>query len=390
MSLIKIKLVLLGKSNRKDKIFHLKMHLANSIKSVIILCQIFGLVAFAQNKNNFKWVHTHFNKIMSLASIVTIFIFFVLCLVFNGLLFDENETNIQTAIICISLLLLYLHVFTAMGESFWKRNQQIKLLNLFQTLESMSKPHKEFQFDYKGIKSISYNSILFWALQTFGLLSFNVIVLMQTEDKADMYFILAFAPAFIFSKLSYIYSMILITILHKNLNALIKYANSLSASVQQFQRNNRKNSIQLRWIDRNVPRTRWNDIDENKVAFLKRFFGLIWRASVLINDIFYWSWIIGIINESSMLVFNCFFFTMNAVNRFQANAWTIMYLALWTIMHVMNILFVTFTCGNATLMVISIDFLNICISVNFYILRSESCGNLFRIFNQTVLALGHR
>lgn len=330
------------------------MNLANSIKSVIILCQIFGLVAFAQNKNNLKWIHTYFNKIMSLVSIVTIFIIFVLCLAFNGLLFDENDTNIQTLIICYSLLLLYLHVFTAMGESFWKRNQQIKLLNLFQTLELMSKPHKEFHLDYKGIKRISYNSILFWALQTFGLLAFNVIVLTQTRDKADMFYIFGFAPPFIFSKLSYVYSMVLIRILHKNLNALIKYANSLSASVQQFQRKNMKNSIQSRWIYQNGRRTRWNDIDENKIAFVKRCYSLIWRASVLINGIFYWSWIIGIINESSILVFNCFFFTMNAVNRFQANAWTIMYLVLWTIMHVMNILFVTFTCGNATLMVISI------------------------------------
>lgn len=387
MSLLKIKLVLLGNSNRKG----IEMHLANSIKSVIILCQIFGLVAFAQNKNNFKWIHTHFNKIVSLASIATIFIIFVLCLVFNGLLFDENDSNIQTVIICYSLLLLYLHVFTAMGESFWKRKQQIKLLHLFQTLESMSKPHEEFQLDYKSIKSISYYSIAFWASQSFGLLAFNVLVLTQTKDKADMFFVLAFSPPFIFSKLSYMYSMFLITILHKNLNALIKYANSLNASIQQFQRKNMKNSIQLRWINRNGRRTRWNDIDENKIVFVKRFYGLIWRASVLINGIFYWSWIIGIINELSILVFNCFFFTMNAVNHFQANVWTVMYLVLWTITHVMNILFVTFTCGNATLMVISIEFLKIYAFVSiFFLLRSESCGNLFPIFNQTVLAVGHR
>lgn len=364
------------------------MQLHKSINLLIILCQTVGLVAFSRNKKLKKWKKNRCSEFVTLSLVAIIVTNFLLCLIFSHFLVDESESSLQAAIIIYSVLLIYLHVFAILSEHFWKRSKQIKLLNLFLKLESMAKSHKGFQLDYRGIRRISHYSILFWALQTFGLLSFNVIILTKSKDIYDLFFLSSYIVPFVLSKLSYIYSMNLITILHKNMSALIKYTASFNDNTPNLERENPTISFHLETIDRHFRRFRRNGIDANTISFVKRFYALIWKASVTINGIFYWSWSIGLINESSILVFNCFFFIMSVASTSETQILPNLYLFSWTILHIMNIMLVTFTCGNAAQTVTGT---NLTVFVNFdgfflhFQFRLKNYGYPFLILTQPVL-----
>lgn len=329
-----------------------KMQLQKSIKYLITLCQIFGLVPFSRNKKQLTWKGSRFNEIIAIVYLSITIVYFVLCLIYNEFFVDESESGLQRAIICYSIAIIYLHVFVVLIEHFWKRFRQIKLLNLFRKLELMMKSQDEFQLNYARIQRVSCYSVFFWAMQTCGLMCFNVVLLIESKDIPDFFFAISYAMPFILSKLSFIYSMNLVSILHKNMDALIQYTQAFCENVDKDDRKKIINMIVLETINRNDRMLRGKAIDVHKVAFLKQFYASIWEASVLINGLFYWSWVVGLMNESSILVFNCFFFTMNLLSKSQASLLSTMYLVVWTVMHVMNIMFVTFTCGNAAQTVI--------------------------------------
>lgn len=320
------------------------MVLLDSLKSLIKLCQFFGLAPFAQSKKNPKWKQNRTNATFSIAFLVIIGLNFLLCLIFNGIVIDHNESGLIVAIYTYSIIIICVHAFVVLAENFYKRNQHIKLFNLFVKLELILKQYHEIGLDFVGVSRFLHRSILCWALGTFGLSGLNILVLIKTRDANDFYFFVTYAlPSFI-SKLSYIYSMVLVNMLSKNTDALIMFMRSLDNDAKHQKR------FEVRRCT--YRRSRRHENNLYTIEFLRKCQILIWKASSILNHTFYWSLSIGLLNEFSVLIFNCFFFMQLFKTPPEAGFISILSVVSLTIMNLFNIIYITSTCGNAVQAVI--------------------------------------
>lgn len=318
------------------------MVLIDSIKSLIKLCQILGLAPFSQTKNGVKWEGNRTNEIVSLAFLVITGSNFLLCLIFNGIVIDHTDSGLIVAIYTYSIIIICVHAFVILAENFYKRNQHIKLLDLLVKLELILKEDQGLELDFIGMSRFLHRSIVFWILGTFGLSGLNVLVLVKTRDSNDFYFFVTYALPSLLSKLSYIYSMVLINMLSKNVNALTDFTRSLSVKPRNMKGLEIVGSY----------RSRRHGINLTTIDFLQKCHLLIWKASTLLNHNFFWSLSIGFLNEFSVLIFNCFFFIQLFQKPPEAGFFTVLLVVSWTLMNLFNIIYITSTCGNVVSLVI--------------------------------------
>lgn len=248
---------------------------------------------------------------------------FLLCLIFNRIVVDQTESGLIVAIYTYSIMIICVHAFVILAVNFIKRNQYIKLFNLFVKLELTLKQYQGIELDFIGMSRFLHRSILFWTLGIFGLSGLNILLLLKTKDVNDFYFFVTYALPSILSKLSYNYSMVLVNMLNTNIIALTKFTRSLSIDTQTM-----KHVQFFGWTYR---RSRRHEINLSTIEFLKEFQMLIWKASNLLNHVFYWSLSIGFLNEFSVRIFNCFFFIQLFCQPPEGGFYSIVYIVSWTI-----------------------------------------------------------
>lgn len=325
--------------------------LLDSIKSLIKLCQIFGLAPYAQYKNS--WKQNGINEIVTIVFLFITSLNFLFCLIFNGIVIDHNEPNLIIAIYTYSIIIICMHALVILAENFYKRNQHIQLFNIFIKLELILKSKQRIELDFVGMLRFLHRSILLWVIGTFGLSGLSVLVLVKTRDINDIYFFVTYALPSLISKLSYIYSMVLVKLLSKNVDALTKFAKSLSVD--------RHNTEPLEVFGAPYRRSRKHENNLSRIEFLQKCQLLIWKASNLLNHTFYWSLSIGFLNEFSILIFNCFFCIQLFRKPPEAGFWSILNIVSWTIMNLFNITYITSTCAN---IVNGVMFLTSSITIN--------------------------
>lgn len=138
-----------------------------------------------------------------------------------------------------------------------------------------------------------------------------------------IFIFVTYALPSILSKLSYNYSMVLVNMLNTNIIALTKFTRSLSIDTQTM-----KHVQFFGWTYR---RSQRHEINLSTIEFLKEFQMLIWKASNLLNHVFYWSLSIGFLNEFSVLIFNWFFFIQLFCQPPEGGFYSIVYIVSWTI-----------------------------------------------------------
>lgn len=325
--------------------------LLDSIKSLIKLCQIFGLAPFSQNKTKANWKQNRTNELVTIVFLFITVLNFSFCLIFNGIVIDHNEPNLIIAIYTYSIIIICVHALVILAEHFHKRNQHIQLFNVFVKLELILKRNQGIELDFVGMLRFLHRSILLWTIGTIGLSGLSVLVLIKTRDINDIYFFVTYALPSLLSKLSYIYSMVLVKMLSKNVDALTKFTKSMSVDPR-----NTKPLEVFGWPYR---RSRRHENNLSSIEFLQKCQLLIWKASNLLNHIFYWSLSIGFLNEFSILIFNSFFCIQLFRKPPEAGFWSVLNVVSWTIMNLFNIIYITSTCANV---VNGVNFLAQCIS----------------------------
>lgn len=312
------------------------MVLLNTIETLIKLCQIFGLAPFSRCKKGVKWKLDRKNSTISIVFLMVTALNLLFCLIFNKRLIDHNDAGLDVIIFTYSIVIICVHAVVIVAENFYKRNQHVKILNLFLKLELMEE-YQGIQLDSMGTRRFLHRSILLWVLGTFGLSGLYILVLVITRNVHDLYYFLVCALPSLLSKLSYIYSMVLVNMLGKNVNALTMFTRSLIIDSQKC----------FEVLGRKYRRSRGYEINLRKIEFLKKCQILIWNISTLFNHTHFWSLSIGFLNEFSVLIFNCFFFIQLFQKPPEAGLYSILYIISWTSMNLFNIIYITSTCGNA-------------------------------------------
>lgn len=115
------------------------MSFFNAIKPLINLCHILGLAPYSRISITSKWTKNRLYETVTVAYFIINFAIYAIYLIFNRTLIDYTEPSLIVAICIYSFVIICVQTFIVFCETFYKRNQHIKLLNAFEELESIFK-----------------------------------------------------------------------------------------------------------------------------------------------------------------------------------------------------------------------------------------------------------
>lgn len=280
-----------------------KMSVFHSIRSLIQICQTLGLAPFSMNQRTSKW---ETNSALMALSIIFIAVNGTVILI--GIIFNDefiNQKNAMMRILLVTLLLLLSQIqsLCSVFELFLKRNQQISLLNTFEHIDYLFKQNLELCVNYRKLKNACRRIILVWTCEIFAFLFAYLILYTQTKVKYYLNYMIIYFPSYVLCKLSYAYTMILVSLIHANIDVLNEYLKSTTKQngyyvCETFLRRNDCNRTGLNSCK--------NEIDPKTLIFLKNIYCKIWEASVSIQNLIYWTFPIGCLNDFYVLVFNSY------------------------------------------------------------------------------------
>lgn len=258
------------------------MELSECIGLFIRLFQVFGMAPYSQVPATLEWKPNRLNKIICILYLIGYVVGISLVVLFHTIVFKSYEDSLAFGCMVYMMIMVYLNVFAILIETIYKCPQRIKLLNLFRKIELYSKCYQDVQVDYADIRCTMYRLIAFWTIQT-------ILLTGSTTNMANLCFVLAYTlPRFV-SKINYFHWIVFVKTLYANLDALGKYTKTLGGN--------------------NINRTKATTID-----FLSKCYYLSWKATNLINYTYYWSFVVGILIEFSILACNLFIVIV-VVNR---------------------------------------------------------------------------
>lgn len=205
------------------------MSLFSAINPLIRICQIFSLVSYSINRTTLKWESKIALNIVSIVFIICNGFIFLSALIFNDTFLNQHKYS-KIRFVLFSILLYWSHIFATVTllERFIKRNQQIKLLNKFENLDFLFKQHLNMSVDYVKLKSQCRRFIIAWVCEVFGLLIVDIFHYTTTKSVRNFKFFAIFFPSYLLCKLSYAYTLVLITLVRENIYVLNKYLKSIT------------------------------------------------------------------------------------------------------------------------------------------------------------------
>lgn len=313
------------------------MSLFDAIKLLIRLCHFLGLAPYTRLAQTSKWTKNRTHEMVTIVYLIITMAIFAMCIIFNGTLVDHTESGLVVAICIYSLAIICLQALIVLCETFQKRRQYIELLNLFEQLESILKQNHNIRFNLLRMQRIQRRAILFWLFETLGLLTMGFLMWLKSREIDELFFFLTYTLPHLIGKLRFVFWIILVIVLQENVNVLIKY-------VESFIANDSEKDFKLFNIDYRI--SHGQQTSQRLMAHLKQYYTMIWEASRSINSIVYWSFPVGLLNEFSILVFNCYF-TMQILRLPTFPFIPFVYISSWAIMNLINVIFITTMCGNA-------------------------------------------
>lgn len=313
----------------------------DSIKTLVKLCHVLGLAPYSRIANTAEWTKNRLNETVTFVYLFIIASIFTICLMFNGAMVDHTAPSLIIAICIYSLIIICGQTFIVLCETFQKRDQHIKLLNIFEQFDSILLQNHSIQLNGIRVKRNLQRAILFWILETFGLLIFNIIAWLNSRESDELLFFLTYTLPHLISKLSFIYWIILVIILHENVNGLLHYTELVINETDDT----KDDRTIIKFFNGEFRGKHAKRNNHNLLEYLKQCYILIWEATILINNIVFWSFPAGFLNEFSVLVFNCYF-SIRILQSPKALYVQQVHLASWATMNLINVVFITTMCGK--------------------------------------------
>lgn len=277
------------------------MSLFDSIEQVIQICQFMGFSSFSMNENTLKWETNSALKVLSIILLTAISMIFLSALIFNDTFLDPTK-SLYAIMLNIFLVLSYVHATISLFERLIKRERQIKLLNLFEELDFLYQQNINMNIDYAKLKRSCHRIVLVWICEIIGFLITGILVSVQFKDNRIISYVLIFSPSFIWSKMSYAYSNMLVVLIRENIDTLNMYLKSVvnGCYVSEMHLNRNINDQKSFFSKRKM------NLNTNKISFVIRSYSKIWDASKVVQNTTRWSLPIGLANDVFVLVFNSY------------------------------------------------------------------------------------
>lgn len=320
--------------------YKLTMSFSVAIKPLIKLCYILGMAPYSRIASTSQWTKNRLHKSVTFGYLIINIGIFSIYFICNSVFIDFDDPSLIVAICIYSFVVVCVQTFIVLCEAIYKRNQHIKLLNIFEKIESILSQNARIQLDNLRLKRILRRAILFWMTETLGLLAINIAIWFKSRESDQLFFFSMYAVPQAISKLSFIFWAILVVILQEHIKALATYVNLF---VQTEAKTRENDAMSVKFFHGSVRGVIASRNIHILIEYVKKCIILLWEASILINDIVFWSFPVGFLNELSVLVFNCFF-TIKLLLLPEIPFLRLMHISVWGTVNLINLTFVATMC----------------------------------------------
>lgn len=318
------------------------MTLFKSIKPLIQICQLGGLVPLSFSTITLKWESNRLLvNLMKIHFILNISIL-TICTIFDDYLNEFNDTKLRVILYHVFNFLCYSHVFAILLETFFKRDDQKRLLNMLQTMEMAYQKHLNVQLNYERIKRSTNRFVFYCSFQFIIFTGFTITTFVIGKQFTTLYGILFYLPGYVFCKMNYIYMMSMIRLIGENMEVLNNYLKSMTKGNGYYLRDTYSNGG---WIN---PMTNTNKLNGATLIFISRMYNMIWESTNLVNRLNHWSMPIGIFNEFYVLLYFAYYFLVYTLVLGESRMSPYIRLIFWLLNVIGTFSFISSTCCRTT------------------------------------------
>lgn len=320
------------------------MSLFDSIRPLIQICQFSGLTPFSMNHRTSKWELNSALIVLSLVIIAGNSALLFCGIIFNDSFIDYSRPKIRILLLAFLLFLNQAHAMFALLELFLNRNKQVDLLNTFEHINNLFKQNLNMSVDYAKLKGKCRRIILVWICEIFGLLIADILDYVETKEHRKIPYFLIFISSYILCKLSYAYTMILVSLTHEHIDVLNRYLKSVTKQNGYYicetfsNRNNfKRKSVNIGNVGLSI----------KSLLILKNIYWRVWEASISIENLTYWSLPVGSFNDFFVLLFNSYWFFSSIFFRALPLS-TLLLLSILIASNLGNMYFIALNCNKAS------------------------------------------
>lgn len=322
------------------------MSLLNSLQPLIQVCQFLGLAPFSMNQTTLKWESNHSLKFISMIIITVNATILLVGIIFNHIFIDHKFSTIYVTLVAVLFSLNQTHAMIALLELFMKSDRHIQLFNKFERLDFLFKQHFKMHVNYTTLKRSCHRIMMVWICEFSSLLIMDIITNANSKSNYDLYYALAFHPSYILSKLSYAYFLILVSLVHENLEVLNKYLKSLIKPYGYYVNETFSNQNKLKHEKKKFFHLSQMNLSPETVLFMKEVYWNIWEASTTISNLMRWSLAIGLSYETFYLIYNAYNFVEGMFIVENHSSIIYIFLVLIITIALGNVLFIAVNCSK--------------------------------------------
>lgn len=312
------------------------------------ICQFFGLAPISFNRRTQKWQQNAFLIYLSVAIIFVHIVVLIGTIIFNGTFVDHKKKSILALLTAFKLAWNYVHALCVVLELLLKRHQQMKLFNMLETLAALYKQQLNMHVDYIKLIKINRQIIIVWICEILVFVMADIFYYLQYRDMFIIVFILAFTPSYAISKLSYGYSIILVSLINEYMVVLNVYMKSITKQHGYYIKGNFINKSKSKKI--NCIEIGEIELQTEMILFMKNAYSKLWKGTVSIKYQMHFCLAIGLFNEFMILIFNAYWDFLQLFVR--ASHWSNVLVQTVSILCLLaQILFVTMNYRKAVLTV---------------------------------------
>lgn len=261
----------------------------DEIRKYIFFFQLFGLCPIGRNE-----FQNYVLGLYSLLLFVALLVLSVIAIFVNKIIYD-NDNSISTMVAGLVFLGEILTHAILILHAFLSRYELQKILTEISEIDEIFQTKLHRQMDYTAMKKKYFFKFTIILLMSGGMLIFLLIFLALGSRTSPCIFWLHVSFSIAVVNMRCIQNIFFVDLLRERLEFV-------NEGLMEISQRNSKESKLILYVESNNPKNRWKKSSPmreefNKVLALKQVYGMIWNASVLLNECFGWS-ILAIVTRS--------------------------------------------------------------------------------------------
>lgn len=309
-----------------------------SINSLMRIYQCFGLAPFAFNQKTRKWQSSSLFIRISLAIVFYNATIFCGTLIFNETFINYKNANFRVYLLALMLSWTHVHAICAVLELLLKRRKQIELLNILEMLDTLYSQHLNIKVDFLKLNRMNRRIVFLWICEVLAFVITDLFYYTQTKNKRIIAYVLCYTPSFAICRLSYAYSIILVSLINEYIVVLNIYLKSITKRNGYYIRETFIHELKRKTI--NHRKSGGVGVELESILFMKHAYSKLWGGCVTINYQIHCSMVIGLSNDFLILIFNSYWMFLTLILRSEPYSVFTIQLS-WIISVLANMIFVS-------------------------------------------------